>query len=98
MPDERFPTAAELLKRVHEMSKGGTVMKIIVNGEAIDWTHDSIAYADVLRVALHGPAAGQYTVTFHNANGAETDGTMATGDAVRVKEGTVFNVTRTGAA
>lgn len=67
---------------------------IVVNGTPEVWTDHRITYAQVVQLAFPGgPADLLYTVTYASKHGK--DGTLAPEGEVEVKDGMVFNVTKT---
>ena len=80
--------------------KEAKTVTIYVEGTPHEWPkHDQISYEDL--VALEFPDHGQnpdttYSVKFTKAHGHKPEGILVPGATVRVKEGMVFNVSRTG--
>lgn len=69
---------------------------IIVNGRPREVTGQTISYEEVVKLAFPDDAANQdtdYTVAYANPHGK--DGTLVVGQETNVKEGMVFNVTKT---
>lgn len=69
---------------------------IIVNARPREVTGASISYADVVMLAFPNDVSNQatdFTVAYANPHGK--DGTLVAGQEVHVKEGMVFNVTKT---
>jgi Multiubiquitin len=72
---------------------------IIVEGTTHEWPKDEITYAEV--VTLEVPDYPQhpeitYSVTYKKGHGNKTEGILAPGGSVKVKEGMVFSVSETG--
>jgi hypothetical protein len=72
---------------------------IIVDGTQHDWPKDDITYAQV--VALEFPDFAQhpeitYSVKYKNGHGNKPEGVLAPGGSVKVKEGIIFSVSKTG--
>jgi hypothetical protein len=72
---------------------------IIVDGTQHDWPKDDITYAQV--VALEFPDFAQhpeitYSVKYKNGHGNKPEGVLAPGGSVKVKEGMIFSVSKTG--
>jgi hypothetical protein len=66
----------------------------IVNGRPRETFKDELTYDEVVRMAFGEPEPDVvYTVAYANPHGH--DGTLAEGQSVKVKNGMVFNVTRT---
>ena len=69
---------------------------IIANGRPREVTGQKISYEEVVKLAFADDAANQdtdYTVAYANPHGR--DGTLVAGQETNVKEGMVFNVTKT---
>jgi hypothetical protein len=69
---------------------------IIVNGRRRDVTGKSISYAEIVTLAFPDDPSNQdidFTVAYANPHGK--DGELVAGQEVHVKEGMVFNVTKT---
>ena len=74
-------------------------INIIVNGTttSVD-SGDELSYDQVLELAFPQGERGpniEYTVTFYNGGGRIDQGGLSEGEHVKIKSGTVFNVTRT---
>lgn len=69
---------------------------IIVNGRQKEVSGQSISYAEVVQLAFPGDQPSQdieYTVAYANPHGK--DGTLVDGQETHVKEGMIFNVSKT---
>lgn len=69
---------------------------IIVNGRQREVSGKSITYSQVVQLAFPNEQANEtieYTVAFANPHGK--DGTLVDGQAVHIKEGMIFNVSKT---
>lgn len=69
---------------------------IIVNGRPREVTGNKISYEEVVKLAFPDDPSNQdsdYTVAYANPHGK--DGTLVAGQGTTVKEGMVFNVTKT---
>lgn len=69
---------------------------IIVNGRQREFVGQRISYIQVVQLAFPNdqPDANiEYTVAYANTHGK--DGTLVDGQDVKVKEGMIFNVTKT---
>ena len=69
---------------------------IIVNGRPREVTGNKITYEEVVKLAFPDDASNQdsdYTVAYANPHGK--DGTLVAGQETTVREGMVFNVTKT---
>lgn len=72
------------------------VFHIIVNGRQKEVSSHKLTYADVVQLAFPGEAPTDtvvFTVTFSTPNGKE--GSMVEGQDETVKEGMIFNVSKT---
>ena len=71
---------------------------IIINARPHVVDHDEVTFDEVVNIAYpdggHGPLIS-YTVLYYNGGGRETEGGLSEGEEAKVKDGTVFNVTRT---
>ncbi len=71
---------------------------IIVNGQEKTVITKELSYAEVIALAYEDPPTGQYilfTVTYRRGHGNKPEGTLVDGEAIKVKEGMIFNVTVT---
>lgn len=71
---------------------------IIVNGRKREFTGKEITFEQVVKFAYENPPYGDntiFTITYAKGHGEKPDGTVVSGDSVKVKEGMVFNVTAT---
>jgi len=72
---------------------------IIVNGRAVTVTGRELSFDDVVKLAFSAPPGGAdtiFTVTYRKGgNDHRPEGVMVEGDVVKIKEGTIFNVTAT---
>lgn len=69
---------------------------IIVNGRPREVTGKMISYEEIVKLAFPNEPSNQdidFTVAYANPHGK--DGTLVSGQEVHVKEGMVFNVTKT---
>jgi len=82
-----------------ERGEGKKNVTIIVNGRRHELAHkEDLSFAEVVDIAFPGQTQGGnicFTVTFKRGHGNRPEGTLAEGEALKVKEGMVFNVTRT---
>lgn len=70
--------------------------EIIVNGRPRNVTGHELSYEDVVKLAFPDDAHDVnilYTIAYANPRGK--DGTLTAGEEVKIKEGMVFNVTKT---
>jgi len=72
---------------------------IIVNTRPKDVTQEVLTFEEISKIAFPTPDGIQnpiFTVTFKDADQKQLSGTLVAGESVRIKNGTNFNVTRTG--
>ena len=87
MADKQDPDALE--------KKG---FDIIVNGRPAHVETDEVTFDQIVNIAYPDGGHGEYisyTVTYYNGGGRPDKGGLAEGENAKVKDGTVFNVTRT---
>ena len=85
MPDKQGP----------DFDKG---IRIIVDGTPQVVPTDEVTFDAVVDLAYPDGGRGDlitYTVTYYNGGGRPPEGALAAGEKAKVKDGTVFNVTRT---
>jgi len=73
-------------------------IRIYVNGRPREVDRKRVTYEQIVSIAFpDGPAGPNvtHTVTYTGAAGPKSDGSLAAGGSVKVKEGTAFNVTST---
>jgi hypothetical protein len=72
---------------------------IYVNSRAVQVpARDSLTFDEVVALAFPDPAKGPnivYTVTYRRGEGNKPQGTLVAGESVKVKDGMIFDVTRT---
>ena len=71
---------------------------IIVNGTTYQVPNDEVSFDQVVDIAYPDGGRGPlitYTVNFYNGAGRPPEGKLIEGQEAKVKDGTVFNVTRT---
>ena len=71
---------------------------IIVNGRQKVVHKQELSFDEVVKLAFENPPTGPnviITVTYTGAAGPKPDGTLARGGHVKIKDGTVFNVSAT---
>ena len=69
---------------------------IIINGRQFEVTGNRISYSEVVQLAFPNDQPSdtiEYTVAYANPHGK--DGTLVEGQSVHIKEGMIFNVTKT---
>ena len=73
-------------------------IRIIVDGTPHVVATDEVTFDEVVSLAYPDRNRGDlitYTVTFYDGGGRPPEGALAEGEKAKVKDGTVFNVTRT---
>lgn len=76
-----------------------TIFHIIVNTRPRQVDHAVLTFDDVTKLAYPNPDGVTdpiFTVSFKNADQRPSEGTLVAGESVTVKNGTIFNVKRTG--
>jgi hypothetical protein len=71
---------------------------IIVNARQKLVHTKKLCFAEIIALAFEAPPTGPnilFTVTFRKAAGKRDEGTLAPGECVQIKNGTIFNVTAT---
>lgn len=71
---------------------------IIVNGTSHPVANDEVSFDQVVDIAYPDGGRGPlitYTVNFYNGAGRPPEGKLTKDQEAKVKDGTVFNVTRT---
>lgn len=71
---------------------------IIVNGRPHELPKEEVSFAEIVSIAFPGQSQGGdicFTVTYKRGQGNKPEGTLVEGEAVKIKEGMIFNVTRT---
>jgi len=72
---------------------------IIVNAQPKTTTAKELSFTDVVNLAYdNNPPQGSnwvFTVTYRKGQGEKPEGTLVTGQSVKVKDGMIFNVTAT---
>ena len=76
----------------------GKEIRIIVDGTPHVVPTDEVSFDTAVNLAYPNGGRGDaitYTVTYYNGAGRPPEGALAQGEKAKVKDGTVFNVTRT---
>jgi len=70
---------------------------IIVNGREKTVAKEEISFSEVVALAFDTPQNETviFTVTYRRGHGNKPEGSMVSGESVRVKEGMIFNVSAT---
>jgi hypothetical protein len=72
--------------------------EIVVNGRPRKVPGHEVSYAEILEIAFPGPHTDPnliFSMTYRHAASHPSTGELGPGGTVKVREGTVFNVTRT---
>ena len=72
--------------------------RIIVDGTPHILSTHEVTFDEVVDLAYPDGGRGDlitYTVTYYNGGGRPSEGALTEGETTKVKDGTVFNVTRT---
>ena len=71
---------------------------ITVNGRQRQVERDELSFDELVDLAFDDPARGSqivFTITFREAGGRITEGELDEGQRLKVRDGTIINVTRT---
>jgi len=71
---------------------------IVVNGREKEVTQKVLSIAEVVTLAFGSAPGGDniiFTVTYKRGDDDKPEGTLVEGDTVKLKDGMIFNVTRT---
>lgn len=82
-------------KQIDTSAKDYTV---VVNAQEKQVTSKELTFEQVVDLAFPGgPRGGNwvFTVTYRKGDGKKAEGTLTAGESVKIKNGTVFNVTAT---
>ena len=77
---------------------GEKTFSIIVNGRPTEVERDELSFDELVDLAFDDPARGPqivFTITFREAGGRITEGELDEGQRLKVRGGTIVNVTRT---
>lgn len=80
-------------------TKGADVFHIIVNTREKEVRQEVLTFDEITKIAYPNPDGVNdpiFTVSFKNADQKPSDGTLVSGESVKIKNGTIFNVKRTG--
>ena len=73
-------------------------LTIIVNGRQRQVENDELSFDELVNLAFDDPARGPqivFTITFRDAGGRIPEGELDEGHRLKVRDGTIINVTRT---
>ncbi len=71
---------------------------IVVNGRPTDVERDELSFDELVDLAFDDPARGPqivFTITFREAGGRIPEGELDEGQRLKLRDGTIVNVTRT---
>lgn len=71
---------------------------IIVNGREKTVEDEELTFEQVVTLAFDDPPSGEFicfTITYRRAGGRKPEGTLVEGESVKVRDGTIINVTVT---
>jgi Multiubiquitin len=71
---------------------------IVVNGREKTVTSKELTFDEVANLAFDDPQPGPnivFTITYRRGHGDKPEGSLVEGGTVKVKDGMIFNVTRT---
>ena len=71
---------------------------IIINGTPYRVPNDEVSFDEIVDLSYPDGGRGpliKYTIDFYNGAGRPPEGKLTEGQGAKVKDGTVFNVTRT---
>lgn len=80
---------------IDQAEKGIT---IVVNGRPIPTTDEELSFDQLVDLAFEDPARGPqivFTITYRNAGGRIERGELDEGQRLKLRDGTIVNVTRT---
>lgn len=81
-----------------DSAKPPKTVTIIVNGRPHELPKEEISFSALVDIAFPGQSQGDgicFTVTYKRGQGNKPEGTLVDGESVKLKDGMVFNVTRT---
>jgi hypothetical protein len=73
-------------------------LMIVVNGREIKVVQRELTFTELVGLAFNGTPTTDntiYTITYRRGEGNKPEGTLVEGEAVKVKNGMIFNVTAT---
>ena len=85
-------------KEENEMIEHEKKITIVVNGREKQVETEEVTFEQIVALAFDNPPTGKFicfTLTYWRGGGRKPEGTLIESGSVKVKEGTVFNVTVT---
>lgn len=82
----------------HEGQGHDKELTIIINGRKVVVTKREVSFEEIVTVAFGNLPTGPniiFTVTYRRGEGNKPEGTLVAGETVKIKDGMIFNVTRT---
>jgi hypothetical protein len=82
-----------------QQTKKEKAFHIIVNTRPTEVDQEVLTFDAITKIAFPQPDGINnpiFTVSFKNADQKPSSGTLVAGESVKIKNGTIFNVTRTG--
>lgn len=73
-------------------------LTIIVNGREKTVDEKELSFDEVVDLAFDNPQRGEnivFTITYRKGDDKKPEGTLVAGRTVKIKDGMIFNVTRT---
>ena len=71
---------------------------IVINGRQREVESGELGFDDLVDLAFDDPAKGAqivFTITFREGGGRVTEGELDEGERLKIRDGTIINVTRT---
>lgn len=93
-----IPPEGEAARADNDHPGGGPNIRIIVNGREKTVHDHELTFEEIVALAFDDPPSGPQvliTVAYRNAAGSPHDGSLVAGQTVKVKNGTIFDVTAT---
>lgn len=87
------------LQEEKKQQKEKTIFHIVVNTRPREVDQEVLTFDAITKIAFPNPDGINnpiFTVSFKNADQKPSEGTLVAGESAKIKDGTIFNVTRTG--
>jgi hypothetical protein len=84
---------------MNEQTQDKKTVTIVVDGTPHEWPKGEISFAEVVTLEFSDYAQHPeitYSVTYKRGQGHKPEGVLAPGESVKVKDGMIFNVSKTG--